>query len=177
MGEERLQDGTSVGQSASSSSRRKGTAGDKRQSSVSDATTITFHHKISIPLAPCMASSTISRKRKRGAEDGEKVALQLSSEPTSKVGPVLGTSIAQIAAEDSDSSHRFVQQAFHHSSRLRLLRSSVTRRRAGIKTRCSRRNRLLSQVKRRRWNSSLQMALFSQQAAGVSAALSNKPLY
>ncbi|KAI1789709.1 RNA polymerase I associated factor, A49-like protein [Ganoderma leucocontextum] len=38
-----------------------------------------------------MASSTISKKRKRGADDGEKVTLQLSSEPVSKVGPVLAS--------------------------------------------------------------------------------------
>ncbi len=76
-----------------------------------DATTIAFLHKASIPSAPCMASSTISKKRKRGADDDEKVTLQLSSEPASKAGPVLGTYNAQFAAA-SDASHRFRPASF-----------------------------------------------------------------
>ncbi|EJF57477.1 RNA polymerase I associated factor, A49-like protein [Dichomitus squalens LYAD-421 SS1] len=38
-----------------------------------------------------MSSSAVSKKRKRGAEDAEKVTLQLSSQPTSQVGPVLAS--------------------------------------------------------------------------------------
>ena len=37
-----------------------------------------------------MSSSTVSKKRKRGVDDAEKVTLQLSSQPASQVGPVLG---------------------------------------------------------------------------------------
>ena len=46
-----------------------------------------------------MPSSTISKKRKRGADDEDKIALKLSSEPVSKVGPVLGTHDTQFAAQ------------------------------------------------------------------------------
>lgn len=72
---------------------------EKRRSTVLGATTITFLHNTSIPLALFMPPSTISKKRKRGADDEEKVTLQLSSEPVSKVGPVLGTHNTQFAAE------------------------------------------------------------------------------
>lgn len=37
-----------------------------------------------------MASSSLSRKRKRDADDAEKISLQIASASTSQVGPVLG---------------------------------------------------------------------------------------
>lgn len=37
-----------------------------------------------------MSSSTIGKKRKRGADDAEKTTLRLTSQPAEQVGPVLG---------------------------------------------------------------------------------------
>ena len=86
-----------------------------------------------------MSSSTISKKRKRGADHAEKATFRLSDQPASQVGPVLGECLQFDPANSSSSAF---QPAFRPCNPRRPPRFSAMGRGARIKTCLLSHNRL-----------------------------------